>query len=216
MVASIEGLQSFDPYQILELDSAADEKAIRKQYRKMSLLKHPDKNPDNPLAVQEFIRLTKAYNVSLYVCLTHGRFWQMKQLVRTFWSTGTRTVLATIMWRLLCLAFYCRKRTKSQFCCVRSSFCWLLSQVLFMWTLQTAQSKTRAVFCWKTNEYTALKSTSIWFSRMCRLLFQSQSSSKRSRPTLSENSICFGNWKTTQGLKIYCRSLSRGNLPIKT
>lgn len=64
MVASIEGLQSFDPYQILELDSAADEKAIRKQYRKMSLLKHPDKNPDNPLAVQEFIRLTKAYNVS--------------------------------------------------------------------------------------------------------------------------------------------------------
>lgn len=64
VVSSIEGLQSFDPYQILELDSAADEKAIRKQYRKMSLLKHPDKNPDNPLAVQEFIRLTKAYNVS--------------------------------------------------------------------------------------------------------------------------------------------------------
>jgi curved DNA-binding protein CbpA len=29
----------------------ADEKAIRKQYRKMSLLLHPDKNPDNPLAV---------------------------------------------------------------------------------------------------------------------------------------------------------------------
>jgi len=46
------------------LDSSADEKAIRKQYRRMSLLKHPDKNPDNPLAVQEFIRLTKAYNVS--------------------------------------------------------------------------------------------------------------------------------------------------------
>ena len=64
MVASIEGLQSFDPYQILEIDSAADIKAIRKQYRQMSLLKHPDKNPDNPLAVQEFIRLTKAYNVS--------------------------------------------------------------------------------------------------------------------------------------------------------
>jgi len=51
MVSSIEGLQSFDPYQILELDIMADEKAIRKQYRKMSLLKHPDKNPDNPLAV---------------------------------------------------------------------------------------------------------------------------------------------------------------------
>lgn len=36
---------------------------IRKQYRRLSLLKHPDKNPDNPLAVQEFIRLTKAYSI---------------------------------------------------------------------------------------------------------------------------------------------------------
>jgi translocation protein SEC63 len=48
MVSSITGLQSFDPYQILELDMMADEKAIRKQYRRMSLLKHPDKNPDDP------------------------------------------------------------------------------------------------------------------------------------------------------------------------
>lgn len=64
-VNTIEGLQSFDPYQILQLDMMADEKAIRKQYRKMSLLLHPDKNPDNPLAVQDFIKLTKAYNVSL-------------------------------------------------------------------------------------------------------------------------------------------------------
>jgi len=51
LVSSIEGLQTFDPYVILELDNNADEKAIRKQYRKMSLLKHPDKNRDNPLAV---------------------------------------------------------------------------------------------------------------------------------------------------------------------
>lgn len=64
MVSSIEGLQSFDPYQILNIDMDADERAIRKQYRRLSLTMHPDKNPDNPLAVQEFIRLTKAYNVS--------------------------------------------------------------------------------------------------------------------------------------------------------
>jgi translocation protein SEC63 len=64
MVCSIEGLQSFDPYQILKIENNADERTIRKQYRRLSLQMHPDKNPNNPLAVQEFIRLTKAYNVS--------------------------------------------------------------------------------------------------------------------------------------------------------
>ena len=64
MVSSIEGLQSFDPYQILEIPLDAELKDIRKKYRQLSLIKHPDKNPDNPLAVAEFIRLTKAYNVT--------------------------------------------------------------------------------------------------------------------------------------------------------
>jgi len=36
---------------------------IKKKFRKMSLVMHPDKNPGNPLAVQEFIKLTKAYNI---------------------------------------------------------------------------------------------------------------------------------------------------------
>jgi translocation protein SEC63 len=63
MVMSIEALQSFDPFTILDVPSDATLKEIKKQYRKLSLEKHPDKNPDNPLAVQEFIRLTKAYNV---------------------------------------------------------------------------------------------------------------------------------------------------------
>ena len=64
MVSSIEGLQSFDPFQVLGVPSDASIRDIKKQYRRMSLEMHPDKNPDNPLAVQEFIRLTKAYNVS--------------------------------------------------------------------------------------------------------------------------------------------------------
>lgn len=64
MVSKIQGLQSFDPYQVLDIATDTELKDIRKQYRRMSLAVHPDKNPDNPLAVQEFIRLTKAYNVS--------------------------------------------------------------------------------------------------------------------------------------------------------
>lgn len=64
IVSTIDTLQSFDPFMILELENDATVKDIKKQYRKMSLEKHPDKNPDDPLAVQEFIKLTKAYNVS--------------------------------------------------------------------------------------------------------------------------------------------------------
>ena len=64
VVSTIETLQSFDPFAILQLENDATPRDIKKQYRKLSLEKHPDKNPDDPLAVQEFIKLTKAYNVS--------------------------------------------------------------------------------------------------------------------------------------------------------
>ena len=67
IVSEIDSLQAFDPFTILDLASDATPRDIKKAYRKLSLLKHPDRNPDNPLAVQEFIRLTKAYNVSIFV-----------------------------------------------------------------------------------------------------------------------------------------------------
>ena len=51
MVMSIEALQSFDPFTILDVSSDATMKEIKKSYRRLSLEKHPDKNPDNPLAV---------------------------------------------------------------------------------------------------------------------------------------------------------------------
>jgi translocation protein SEC63 len=63
VVMGLESLQSFDPFMILDVPADATMKEIKKQYRRLSLSMHPDKNPDNPLAVQEFIRLTKAYNV---------------------------------------------------------------------------------------------------------------------------------------------------------
>lgn len=63
LVSEIDSLQAFDPFQILDIDSGATPRDIKKAYRKLSLEKHPDRNPDNPLAVQEFIRLTKAYNI---------------------------------------------------------------------------------------------------------------------------------------------------------
>ena len=63
---SLENIASFDPFAILGVGNDASIRDIKKAYRKLSLTMHPDKNPDNPLAVQEFIKLTKAYSVSCF------------------------------------------------------------------------------------------------------------------------------------------------------
>ena len=57
-------LTASDPWQALGLARGVDQAAVKTECRKLSLEVHPDKNPDDPLAVQEFIRLTKAYRVS--------------------------------------------------------------------------------------------------------------------------------------------------------
>merc|ERR1719326_1646485 len=56
-----KAIAAFDPFAILEIDVGADDKVIKKAYRKLSLLYHPDKNPDDPLAASKFIQITKAY-----------------------------------------------------------------------------------------------------------------------------------------------------------
>jgi DnaJ-class molecular chaperone len=43
-----------DYYQILSVKRNATPADIKKSYRKMSLLHHPDKNPDDPDAVSKF------------------------------------------------------------------------------------------------------------------------------------------------------------------
>ena len=50
-------------YEILGIDSNADDNAIKKAYRKKVLTCHPDKNPDNPNAAELFHEMTKAYSV---------------------------------------------------------------------------------------------------------------------------------------------------------
>jgi translocation protein SEC63 len=62
-ISKIKPLKSFDPFQILGVEPGADQGVIKKAFRKLSLLKHPDKNPDDPLAATEFIQITKAYQV---------------------------------------------------------------------------------------------------------------------------------------------------------
>jgi molecular chaperone DnaJ len=55
----------FDPHEILEVSLDADVNTIKKSYRKLALLYHPDRNVGNPVAAAKFIQISKAYE-----CLT--------------------------------------------------------------------------------------------------------------------------------------------------
>ncbi|CAB9505956.1 Putative U5 small nuclear ribonucleoprotein 200 kDa helicase [Seminavis robusta] len=59
---SIDGeVNTFDPFHILEIDTGADNKAIKKAYRSLSLKYHPDKNPGDRAAEAKFMMVSKAY-----------------------------------------------------------------------------------------------------------------------------------------------------------
>lgn len=52
-----------DYYKVLGIDRNADDKTIKKAYRKMAKKYHPDMNPDDAVAEQRFKEITEAYNV---------------------------------------------------------------------------------------------------------------------------------------------------------
>jgi translocation protein SEC63 len=54
-------IEQFDPFAILELESGADTKAIRKAYRRLSLKYHPDKNPGDGMANEKFMMVARAH-----------------------------------------------------------------------------------------------------------------------------------------------------------
>lgn len=52
-----------DYYDVLGVSKSADEKEIKKAYRKIALQFHPDKNPDDPTAEEKFKEAAEAYEV---------------------------------------------------------------------------------------------------------------------------------------------------------
>lgn len=52
-----------DYYEILEINKGATEKAIKKAYRKLAVKYHPDKNPDDKEAEENFKKINEAYDV---------------------------------------------------------------------------------------------------------------------------------------------------------
>ena len=51
-----------DYYAILNIKRDADEKEIKRAYRKLAKKYHPDTNPNNKEAEQKFKEVTEAYN----------------------------------------------------------------------------------------------------------------------------------------------------------
>ncbi|MDP5063799.1 MAG: molecular chaperone DnaJ [Haliea sp.] len=52
-----------DYYEVLGVENAADEKDIKKAYRRVAMKYHPDRNPDDPDADDKFKEATEAYDV---------------------------------------------------------------------------------------------------------------------------------------------------------
>lgn len=62
-MVDLKKFSDIDLYGLLGVDIDADEKQIRKAYRKTALTCHPDKNPDNPKAAELFHKLSEALEV---------------------------------------------------------------------------------------------------------------------------------------------------------
>lgn len=59
----LKNLEDLDLYELLEIQTSSSVSEIKKAYRRKALECHPDKNPDNPNAAEEFRRLSKILEI---------------------------------------------------------------------------------------------------------------------------------------------------------
>eukprot|EP00042_Codosiga_hollandica_P038558 m.314809 g.314809 ORF g.314809 m.314809 type:complete len:331 (-) comp55423_c0_seq1:4445-5437(-) len=52
-----------DYYELLGVSRNADLRELRRAFKKLALEKHPDKNPDNPAAHEEFVKINTAFEI---------------------------------------------------------------------------------------------------------------------------------------------------------
>ena len=60
-ISTFESESVYSPFEVLGLDESAETPAIKKAYRELSRIYHPDRNLDDEDAADKFIRISKAY-----------------------------------------------------------------------------------------------------------------------------------------------------------
>ena len=82
--------KSEDFYKVLGISRNADQDAIKKAFKKMSLKYHPDKNKDNPKKAQEqFQKVVNAYETLKVSALIKGP--RKKENIRLAWRRRSET-----------------------------------------------------------------------------------------------------------------------------
>lgn len=61
--ALLQLIAADDFYELLGVARDADERSIRKAFKKLAMSMHPDKNKDDPEAHTKFVRINRAYEV---------------------------------------------------------------------------------------------------------------------------------------------------------
>lgn len=119
-LSTVSEINAFEPYEILNVTKNADIKTVRKAYRRMSLIHHPDRHPNDPLASARFILISKAYNaLSDEVCYEFLKSFLMRVPNRLRAGTTINTVIRTVpiysKWALGFPNFWLLKKIKPFF-----------------------------------------------------------------------------------------------------